>query len=58
MVRVAKHMSRENMRTLMNEHSARANPKYVGAPDRFIIWRPLKPKFFKFLGLGQGWINF
>jgi hypothetical protein len=27
----------------------------VGAPGRVIIWHPLKPIFFKLLGLGQGW---
>jgi len=34
---------------------ARTGPRHVGAPGRFINWRPLNPIFFTFFSLGQGW---
>lgn len=36
------------------EHSARAGPRFVGAPGRFINWRPLKQIIFKLFRTGTG----
>ena len=33
----------------------KAGPRHADAAGRVIIWRHLKPIFFKLLGLGQGW---
>jgi hypothetical protein len=41
----------------------RAGPRHVGALDRLIIWRPVKPIFFKYMSkiylvmAGRNWFS-